>query len=481
MAFSTSHFACLVNRFIGTPSTSKRGLSEAEWHRVRTERIVQVMQYSWLILPVISVVMLSILQKFFLRNPSSWVFTEIDDTAIVNWYLIRWLICVAPTRPLRFTGFLFMFWPTNPFWIQQQPTKRSFTRLLICIVTKGDNVAIVNQSVRAAQDLCSSIDPRISLHVLTEEVNVNRFNNLRSDVFVHGCPKAFHAQKAKYKARSLEWFRIAMRIEDDDWILHIDEETSIDEYLVKRCIDFITRQADKDIATGVIHYNLPGYFRNPVTAIADLTRIFDDWIRIPVLAKLLNHVALGVHGGFLLIRGAVENDVTWDTGSLTEDYWFTLRAAGEGHRFGWVPAIAREVSAENVSDFARQRRRWFSGMRNSGSFPGLMETISCAWQVFEPSFWILNLLYPVPAPRWFFNFLCFETATTLAIMPLALVLQNIDAGLPIWKTVYLYVVCLLVTPISAVVVSWAAVGALFWPTRDWHVITKNAAPAVSTS
>ncbi|KAI0147078.1 glycosyltransferase like family 2-domain-containing protein [Xylariaceae sp. FL1272] len=478
MVFSISYFLHLANSLIGKSPPLKHSSSIEEWHRVRTERIAQVMQYSWLILPVISGVIFSILRTFFLSNQYSWLFTEIDDTAIVNWYLIRWLICVAPTRPLRFTGFLFIFWPTKPLRIRQQPTKRSFTRLLICIVTKGDNVEIVNQSVRAAQDLCSTIDPRISLHVLTEEDKVKRFSNLRSDVSVHGCPKDFQPQKAKYKARSLEWFRITMSIEDNDWILHIDEETSIDEYLVRRCVDFITRQDDKDVATGVIHYNLPGYFKNPVTAVADLTRIWDDWIRIPVLATLFNHVALGVHGGFLLIRGAVENDVTWDTGSLTEDYWFLLRAAERRYRFGWVPAIAREVSAENVSDFVRQRRRWFSGMRTSGSFPGLMETLSCAWQVFEPLFWVLNFLYPVPAPRWFFNFLCMESAINLTITPLALLVQNVDAGLSIWETVYLYVVCILAAPISAVVVSWAAVGALLWPAQDWHVITKNAASAV---
>lgn len=55
-----------------------------------------------------------------------------------------------------------------------------------------------------------------------------------------------------------------------------------------------------------------------------MLRLQDDWFRVPGLANYRNYIALGVHGGFLLVRGIVENAVTWDTDSLTEDYWFLL-------------------------------------------------------------------------------------------------------------------------------------------------------------
>ena len=54
-------------------------------------------------------------------------------------------------------------------------------------------------------------------------------------------PATFKAQEARFKARSLEWFRTALQFRDDDWILHLDEESVIDKHTIRACIDFIER------------------------------------------------------------------------------------------------------------------------------------------------------------------------------------------------------------------------------------------------
>ena len=54
-------------------------------------------------------------------------------------------------------------------------------------------------------------------------------------------PATFGAQEARFKARSLEWFRTALKFRDDDWILHLDEESVIDKHTIGACIDFIER------------------------------------------------------------------------------------------------------------------------------------------------------------------------------------------------------------------------------------------------
>ena len=54
-------------------------------------------------------------------------------------------------------------------------------------------------------------------------------------------PATFKAQEARYKARSLEWFRTALQFRDDDWILHLDEESVIDKHTIGACIEFIER------------------------------------------------------------------------------------------------------------------------------------------------------------------------------------------------------------------------------------------------
>src|SRR5689334_17901731 len=93
-----------------------------------------------------------------------------------------------------------------------------------------------------------TIDCRISLHILTEDARAEAFRGIfRPHVLVHGVPAEFKPSKAKYKARSLEWFRVNMQLDEDDWVLHIDEETLLDEYCIQSCIDFITKQTNADI------------------------------------------------------------------------------------------------------------------------------------------------------------------------------------------------------------------------------------------
>jgi hypothetical protein len=54
-------------------------------------------------------------------------------------------------------------------------------------------------------------------------------------------PQSFQPKFAKYKGRALEWCRQHWKLSEYDWILHLDEETQIDEYLVQACLDFIER------------------------------------------------------------------------------------------------------------------------------------------------------------------------------------------------------------------------------------------------
>ena len=52
----------------------------------------------------------------------------------------------------------------------------------------------------------------------------------------------------------------------------------------------------------------------------------DDIGRFQFSHNHLHFPLQGIHGAFLLVRGVVENQVTWDTSSLVEDFWFSLEA-----------------------------------------------------------------------------------------------------------------------------------------------------------
>jgi len=127
---------------------------------------------------------------------------------------------------------------------------------------------------------------------------------------------------------------------------------------------------------------------------ADICRCRDDLGKFFLASSRLHVPVFGVHGSFLLVRGKVENEVGWDTDSLVEDFRFSLqvtilplqlkvlnmlnsllvKAWSQGYRLGWIPSVAREQSPMTLSDFFKQRRRWFTGM---WSLPGMLGKLSC--------------------------------------------------------------------------------------------------------
>lgn len=86
------------------------------------------------------------------------------------------------------------------------------------------------------------IDKRVTFHVtLDGEVPAALQKGIPEFVEMVVVPPSFTAHKARYKARALEYFRRTARLLDDDWVLHLDEETQIDAFAVRACIDFIER------------------------------------------------------------------------------------------------------------------------------------------------------------------------------------------------------------------------------------------------
>lgn len=57
-------------------------------------------------------------------------------------------------------------------------------------------------------------------------------------------------------------------------------------------------------------------------------RVTEDYGRFQLPVRLFRRPFLGwVHGSWILINGAVENKVTWDTENVCEDYWFAYHVS----------------------------------------------------------------------------------------------------------------------------------------------------------
>ena len=174
--------------------------------------------------------------------------------------------------------------------------------------------------------------------------------------FIHVCevPSDFVTKRAKYKARALEYFRQYANLDHDDWVLHLDEESNIDEKVIKACFDFIERGNEHigmvmtlslsrffgknfpvylystytdrfALLQGTIYYNAENHWKNKFLSVAEMLRIAEDFGHFQLPSRLVRRPILGyMHGSWILINGRVENEITWETACMAEDYWFAL-------------------------------------------------------------------------------------------------------------------------------------------------------------
>jgi len=160
---------------------------------------------------------------------------------------------------------------------------------------------------------------------------------------------------------------------DNDWIVHLDEETRFDVDSVKHTLAHCVyndiqlshgKQVFGNIGQGVILYGANKEIDNYTTTLADSFRVSDDFgkFRLQYYSK---RPWIGMHGSFVVCPNAVEKHIGFDhgmPGSITEDAYFALVAWERGIKFAWVDTYMYEQSPFSIYDFIMQRRRWFGGL-----------------------------------------------------------------------------------------------------------------------
>ncbi|KAJ3248649.1 hypothetical protein HDU78_010880 [Chytriomyces hyalinus] len=347
--------------------------------------------------------------------------------------------------------------------------KRRLDNLYILTVTKGDNREAVHRAWNAHKHL-ERMHPAVRVHVLTDEPYF--FDGINC----YTCPKSFSTAHSKYKARALEWYRQTMRFTEFDWVLHLDEESVIDDESVKRIIDFIHYEKEFHFGQGIILYNQYKYWSNWFFTVADALRVGDDISRFALQYTYFHRPIFGAHGSFLLNNGLVENAVTWDLGSLTEDYQFAMKAWDFGFRCGKICGIIREQSPLDLVGFMKQRRRWYVGVRR---LPMLLPKI---WTFF----WSLGLLslasfltslilgfkFKMGTPRWMGALTDFNFVSFLYLYIVGIFLQDLDKRV----NPFLMLARLIITVPLTIVASFLEGASVFYgiilPPSDFDVIKK---------
>eukprot|EP00842_Homolaphlyctis_polyrhiza_P006716 jgi/Hompol1/7045/HPOL_001643-RA len=382
------------------------------------------------------------------------------------WKLV-WLLPL-PYTLICFAGLALPF-RTPKYLLRDPATARRVDNLYILTVTKGDNKDAVMRSWNAHKHL-EALDPCIRVHVLTDEPHfidgINCFT----------CPKSFRTQNSKYKARALEWYRQTMCYTQHDWVLHLDEESVIDDESVLRVLDFVKYEHKYMWGQGVILYNQYKYWDNWFFTVADAIRVADDLARFQLQYTYMHRPVFGAHGSFLLMNGEVENAVTWDLGSLTEDYQFATHAWEYGYKCGKVAGLVREQSPMDFIGFLKQRRRWYVGIRR---LPLLLPKIWAAfWTLGTLSLYgtiasvFLGFYVPLGTPRWFGFLKDFSFITFVYLYVLGIFISDVDKKTHPLLILVRIPITLILQFAACIMESAAVTYGIIFPPADFDVIKK---------
>lgn len=279
---------------------------------MRCHRLLKWQQWSW----VFHLFFIPGMTVFWTIYHPTGAWTWDGMTFSTLWRFI-WIMSL-PNCLAGWFGFMTPDWAPSKEQMDKKPVCREHIRnFFIVLVTKGSNENAVRRGYNKLVKL-EKYHPAIKTIVLTDEPYV--YPDLQNIV----CPKDYVSPlgKAKYKARALDYLRYHVSLGVYDWILHMDEESVTDAESVRRCIDFI-RYTPHHFGQGIILYNGEGYWENWYFTIADGIRVGDDLARFHFQNSVIQRPVFGVHGSFLLTNGEMENECTWDFGSLAEDFEFS--------------------------------------------------------------------------------------------------------------------------------------------------------------
>ncbi|KAI8816225.1 family 2 glycosyltransferase [Fimicolochytrium jonesii] len=346
--------------------------------------------------------------------------------------------------------------------MDRRPVTREHIRnFYILIVTQGSNESAVRRGYNRMKPL-EALHPSVRVFVLTDEpYSYPDLNNIV-------CPLKYKSPKgmSKHKARALDYFRHSQNLTTYDWILHMDEESTIDGESLRRCFDFI-RYTQHDYGQGVILYDAYKYWHNWFFSVADGIRVGDDLARFNLQFTVINRPVFGVHGSFLMTNGDVENENTWDFGTLAEDFEFSQAAWQKGFTCGAIHGIVREQSPGSLRDFMKQRRRWYMGIREIEGMYYLPQMAIKLWTIgiFCLVATLINIPFSffvdaAPTPLWIVimsNF-CFAVFYWLYLW--GLLFQELDAGTKWFMVPVHFIAGIIIQPFASIAEGFAVMWAM---------------------
>ncbi|KAL3864896.1 hypothetical protein ACJMK2_006543 [Sinanodonta woodiana] len=251
-------------------------------------------------------------------------------------------------------------WPDPP---KLEVQKSNIPNICFRVVTRGLYKNLVIRTLERNIETCL----KTGLEKFNFEVVTDFPLELRPSMFVQEIvvPKNYATKlNSQFKARALHYCleKGISNLSEDDWIVHLDEETLLTQGSVIGLANFAAKSMG-DIGQGVITYANTEII-NWCTTLADSVRVAIDIGLMKFCFQKLHRPIYGLKGSYIIIKCSVEKQIGFDygpKGSIAEDLYLALEAWKHGYKFNFVEGEMWEKSPFTIIDYIRQRKRWFVG------------------------------------------------------------------------------------------------------------------------
>ncbi|RWR99855.1 beta-1:4-mannosyltransferase egh-like protein, partial [Dinothrombium tinctorium] len=236
--------------------------------------------------------------------------------------------------------------------------------ICIRVVTRGDFPDLVKKNVTRNMNTCLDVGlENFIVEVVTDKaINFGKHPRVRELIV----PKEYKTKTgALFKARALQYCLEPENnlLNENDWIVHLDEETLLTENCVRGIINFVLH-GKHEFGQGLVTYANEEIV-NWLTTLADSFRVTDDMGKLRFQFYIFHRPLFGWKGSYVVSKAGAEIDVTYDhglDGSIAEDCYFSMIAYSKGYTFDFIEGEMWEKSPFSLRDFIQQRKRWIQGI-----------------------------------------------------------------------------------------------------------------------
>uniref|UniRef100_T1JBR4 Glycosyltransferase 2-like domain-containing protein n=1 Tax=Strigamia maritima TaxID=126957 RepID=T1JBR4_STRMM len=362
----------------------------------------------------------------------------------------------------------------------------------ICVrtVTRGDFPELVRNNVTRNINTCLDVGlENFLVEVVTDKaVNLPKHSRIRELVL----PSTYKTKSgALFKARALQYCLEddVNILNDNDWIVHLDEETLLTENSVRGVLNFVL-DGRYQFGQGLITYANENVI-NWVTTLADSFRVADDMGKIRFQFNMFHKPLFSWKGSYVVTQAGAERKVSFDhglDGSVAEDCFFSMVAYREGYEFNFIEGEMWEKSPFTLWDFIQQRKRWMQGIFlvvHSPLIPMRNKFFLCvslySWVTIPltTSNGFLAAFFPIPCWHVVDFLCCFVGAVNIYMYIFGVIKSFSLYRLGLVKFVLCVIGALCTIPFNIIIENIAVMWGCFGNKYRFYVVNKEIKPSVT--